>query len=59
MRHVIWSAEGRADLRDLDRDTAMRLHKVLSRFLKTDVGNVEQLEGSQPPLFRLRVGPGG
>ena len=56
MKHVIWSEEGRADLRAIDRDTAIRLLKALARFMRTDVGNVKQLEGSQPPLFRLRVG---
>jgi mRNA interferase RelE/StbE len=53
---VIWSAEARADLRAIDRDTALRLLKALDRFLKTNAGNVKQLEGFDPPLFRLRVG---
>ena len=53
---VIWSPEARADLRAIDRDTALRLLKSLDRFLKTDAGNVKQLEGFDPPLFRLRVG---
>ncbi len=30
--------------------------KALDRFGKTEVGNVKQLEGFDPPLFRLRVG---
>lgn len=41
----------------IDRDTALRLLKSLDRFLKTNVGNVKQLEGYDPPLFRLRIGP--
>ena len=53
---VIWSTEARADIRAIDRDTALRLLKALDRFLKTDAGNVRQLEGFNPPLFRLRVG---
>jgi mRNA-degrading endonuclease RelE of RelBE toxin-antitoxin system len=53
---VIWSTEARADIRAIDRDTALRLLKALDRFLKTDAGNVKQLEGFNPPLFRLRVG---
>ena len=53
---VIWSAEARADIRAIHRDTALRLLKALDRFLKTDAGDVKQLEGFEPPLFRLRVG---
>jgi len=34
----------------------LRLLKALDRFLKTDAGNVKQLEGFEPPLFRLRIG---
>ena len=53
---VRWTVEARADLRAMDRDTALRLLKALGRFLKTDAGNVKQLAGFDPPLFRLRVG---
>jgi len=53
---VVWSTEARADLRAIDRDTALRLLRSLGRFMKTAVGNVKQLEGFDPPLFRLRVG---
>mgnify|MGYP000343439680 CR=1 FL=1 len=55
-RSVLWTLEARADVRAIDRDTALRLLKALDRFLKTEVGNVKQLEGFDPPLFRLRVG---
>ncbi len=53
---VIWSTEARADIRAIDRDTALRLLKALDRFLKTGAGKAKQLEGFDPPLFRLRVG---
>ena len=55
-KRVIWSDEARADIRAIDRDTALRLLKALDRFMKTDSGNVKQLEGFHPPLFRLRIG---
>ena len=55
-KRVLWSPEARADLRAIDRDTALRLLKALDRFLKTEAGNVKQLEGFEPPLFRLRIG---
>ncbi len=53
---IRWSTEARTDIRAIDRDTALRLLKGLDRFLKTGVGDVKQLEGFEPPLFRLRVG---
>ncbi len=55
-KRVLWSAEARADLRAIDRETALRLLKSLDRFLKTDAGDAKQLEGFDPPLFRLRLG---
>jgi mRNA-degrading endonuclease RelE of RelBE toxin-antitoxin system len=53
---VIWSPEARADVRAIDRETALRLLKALGRFLKSEAGNVKQLEGYDSPLFRLRRG---
>ena len=57
-RRVIWSTDARADLRAIDRETALRLLKALARFLKTEVGDVKQLEGYDPPLLRLRMAEG-
>jgi mRNA-degrading endonuclease RelE of RelBE toxin-antitoxin system len=54
-KSVIWSTEARADIRNIDRDTALRLLKPLDRFLKTNAGSVKQLEGFDPPLLRLRT----
>ena len=55
-KRVLWSTESRADIRIIDRETALRLLKALDRFVKTGAGNVKQLEGFDPPLFRLRIG---
>jgi mRNA-degrading endonuclease RelE of RelBE toxin-antitoxin system len=55
-QRVIFSIEARADLRAIDRQTALRLLKALARFLATDSGNVKQLEGFEPPRDRLRIG---
>jgi mRNA-degrading endonuclease RelE of RelBE toxin-antitoxin system len=55
-RRVICSDEARADLRAIDRSTALRVLKALARFMKTDSGDVKQLEGFDPPLFRFRSG---
>lgn len=53
---VIWSTEARADVRRIDQETALRLLKALARFLETEAGDVKQLKGFHPPLFRLRIG---
>lgn len=55
-QRVIFSDEARADLRAIDRETALRLLKALACFLKTDAGSVKLPEGFQPPRYRLRVG---
>jgi len=55
-QRVIFSVEARADLRAIDRETALRLLKALARFLATHTGNVKQLGGFEPPRYRLRIG---
>ena len=50
-KRVLWTIEARADVRAIARDTALRLLKALDRFLKTEAGNVKQLEGFDPPLY--------
>ena len=52
---VIWSPEARADLRAIDRETAMQILRCLDRYLATRAGDVKKLK---PPLtgFRLRCG---
>lgn len=56
-KRIDWSPEARADLRAIERDTALRLLKSLDRFVRIEVGNVKPLQGFDPPLYRLRVGP--
>jgi mRNA-degrading endonuclease RelE of RelBE toxin-antitoxin system len=53
---VLWSPEARTDIRAIDRESALRLLKALSRFLQTENGSVKQLTGFDPPTFRLRIG---
>jgi mRNA-degrading endonuclease RelE of RelBE toxin-antitoxin system len=55
-RRVVFSGEARADIRAIDRQTALRLLKALARFLETDAGDVKQLEGFDPPRYRLHMG---
>ena len=55
-KRVVFSDEARADVRAIDRETALRLLIALARFLATEAGDVKQLEGFDPPRYRLRVG---
>ena len=52
---VIWSPEARADLRVIDRETAMQILYCLDRYLADRAGDVKKLK---PPRtgFRLRCG---
>jgi mRNA-degrading endonuclease RelE of RelBE toxin-antitoxin system len=52
---VTWSPEARADLRAIDRETALQILYCVDRYLTTRTGDVKKLK---PPLtgFRLRCG---
>ena len=52
---VIWSPEARAELRAIDRDTALDILHCIDRYLASRAGDVKKL---RPPLtgFRLRCG---
>jgi hypothetical protein len=51
---LIWSPEARADLRAINRDTAMQILYCIERYLASRTGDVKKLK---PPLtgFRLRT----
>lgn len=50
---VVWSSEGRGDLRSVDRETAIQILHCLDRYLVSRTGDVKKLK---PPetAFRLR-----
>jgi mRNA interferase RelE/StbE len=52
---ILWSPEARADLRSIDRETAIRILRTIDSYLSTGIGGVKKLK---PPRneFRLRVG---
>jgi mRNA interferase RelE/StbE len=54
-RRFVWEATARADLRRLDRDTAMRILLTLTRYAETGEGDVKRLIDREG-LCRLRVG---
>ncbi len=53
---VIWSTEGRADLRAIDRETAMQILHCVDRYLANRTGDVKEAQTLKPPFtgFRLR-----
>ena len=55
MKEFVWEAAARADLRRLDRETAMRILLALTRFQATGEGDVKPLT-DRAGLYRLRVG---
>lgn len=55
MKKIAWSERARADIRRLDRDTAMRIFAALHRFAETGESDIKKLKGESGEL-RLRVG---
>jgi mRNA-degrading endonuclease RelE of RelBE toxin-antitoxin system len=53
---VEWTDEARADIRALDRTTAMRLFDGLYRYAISGAGDVKALQGKQAGKLRLRLG---
>lgn len=52
---VIWSPEARADLRGIDRETAIQILHCLDRYLANRTGDVRKLKPPQTGM-RLRCG---
>ena len=52
---VIWSEEARADLRRIDRETALDVLHCTNRYLSARSGDVKKLKPPQTG-FRLRCG---
>lgn len=52
---VVWAQEARADLRAIERETAVQILHCVDRYLASRTGDVRKLK---PPLtgFRLRCG---
>ena len=55
MKWFLWEPAARADLRKLDRETAMRILLTLTRYGNTGEGDVKMLT-DRDGLYRLRVG---
>lgn len=55
MKRIAWTEQARADVRSLDKGTALRILHALHRFAESGVGDVKALQGDVEEL-RLRVG---
>ena len=56
MKKIVITPQAKADVRRIDRETAMRILTALDRFARTGEGDVKRLQDIEPPEFRLRVG---
>ena len=55
MKRIAWTEQAKADVRGLDKHTAMRILSALHRFAESGTGDIKALEGDAEEL-RLRVG---
>jgi mRNA-degrading endonuclease RelE of RelBE toxin-antitoxin system len=55
VKKIIFTVPARADLRRIDRDTAMRILTTLHRFAERGEGDIKKIQGDSSDL-RLRVG---
>ncbi len=53
---IEWLDEAAADVRTIDRSTAMHLFEGILRFARTGAGDVNTLHGDMAGAFRLRLG---
>jgi mRNA-degrading endonuclease RelE of RelBE toxin-antitoxin system len=55
VRRIAWTEQAKADVRRLDRATALRILHALHRFAESGSGDLKTLQGDVAEL-RLRVG---
>ena len=55
-KKIAWTDPAKADLRAIDKDTALRILHTLTRYLVSGEGDVKRLQDIEPPELRLRVG---
>jgi plasmid stabilization system protein ParE len=51
----VWTEQARNDVRGIEQQAALQILKTLARYAGTGRGNTKQLQGVEPPLFRLRA----
>ena len=55
-KKIVWTDQGKSDLRAIDQVTALSILHTVTRYLATGEGDVKRLQDIVPPEFRLRVG---
>ena len=55
MKKIIFTVPAHADIRRIDRETAMRILNALHRFAESGEGDIRKMRGDSSEL-RLRVG---
>lgn len=55
MKRIAWTEQAKADVRALDKATAMRILSALHRFSESGAGDLRALQGNVEEL-RLRIG---
>ena len=55
MKQIIWTDHAKADVRALDKPTALRLLRALHRFAESGAGDLKTLQGDAEEI-RLRIG---
>lgn len=55
MKRLVWTEPAQADVRALDKPTALRVLSALHRFAESSAGDVKALQGAREEL-RLRIG---
>jgi hypothetical protein len=55
-KKFIWTEQARADVRAIDRETALNLLHGLARFGATEEGDVKRLQDVEPREYPLRLG---
>ena len=55
MKRIAWTEQAKADVRGLDKPTAMRILHALHRFAESGTGDIKALQGNMEEL-RLRAG---
>lgn len=51
MKHILWTEAAQADVRALDKPTAMRILYALHRFAESGAGDVKALQGEWEELL--------
>ena len=55
-KRIEWTPQARADVRRIDRETAISLLEDLADYVLTGQGDIERLTDVEPPELRLRLG---